>query len=204
MSRTQKHQTARQGGAKRTQTWSLSPLAMCCWFAARGVEGCRRRALLSCVAPEVSLSSLPWPSISKSAANARAHRAVPCRALPVNCSGNKQLWCVLAMFDHDQIAGACVRPSYLRRSAEHLRQTAGAFQVHSQNSIDRQLRLVLTGRGPKFIAEAAAQRLRRARNLFYDHAFADIVYQELLITGARMKTAPWSHCDIESYRLDSA
>ena len=82
--------------------------------------------------------------------------------------------------------------SYLRRSAEHIRASAGFPVSETQTSVDRHLRLALSGTGPRFVGVSAVHGdLRRARNLYYDHAFADMVFQETLTAGARMKTVSW-------------
>ena len=129
------------------------------------------------------------------------------------CSGTKQLRCALALFDHDQIMGGGLRASYLRRSAEHIRASAGFPVSETQTSVDRHLRLVLSGTGPRFVGVSAVHGdLRRARNLYYDHAFADMVFQETLTAGARMKTVSWLDligstqvgCELVAARLTNA
>ena len=106
------------------------------------------------------------------------------------CSGTKQLKVCCALFDHDQIQG-CARGNYLARSSELLRTMVAPALSHTVNEIDREIRLVLTGRGPEYWAQSSLQscNVRRVRNLYYTHEFADLVYQELLLCHAKCKTA---------------
>ena len=106
------------------------------------------------------------------------------------CSGTKQLKVCCALFDHDQIQG-CARGNYLARSAELLRTMVVPALSHTVNEIHREIRLVLTGRGPEYWAQSSLQSssVRRVRNLYYTREFADLVYQELLLCHAKCKTA---------------
>ena len=48
---------------------------------------------------------------------------------------------------------------------------------HTVNEIDREIRLVLTGRGPEYWAQSSLQssNVRRVRNLYYTREFANLV-----------------------------
>ena len=109
------------------------------------------------------------------------------------CSGTKQLKLCCALFDHDQLRGS-IQGSYLRRSSDILRTTVKPSLSCTMNEIDRHIRLVFTGSGPEYWnlkAVADSPDLRRARNLYYTRAFAELVYRELLMCHAKCKAVSW-------------
>ena len=108
------------------------------------------------------------------------------------CSGSKQLRLIQALFDYDQLQSKPGGARYLQRSSALLRSTVSGLDFH-ENAIDKHIRLVLTERGPVFKHRANLDQFRRVKNLYYSHGFADLFYQELLISHAKMKTAACLH-----------
>ena len=104
------------------------------------------------------------------------------------CSGTKQLRIIQALFDNDQVSNRACKPGYLQRSARLLRTCAPGLDPQ-ENSVDKHIRLVLTEKGPVFKHRACLQPVRRVKNLYYSHGFADLLFQELLLNQAKMKTA---------------
>ena len=71
------------------------------------------------------------------------------------CSGTKQLKICCALSDHDQTQG-CAPGNYLARSVELLTMAMVVPALsHTVNEIDREIRLVLTGRGPEYWAQSS-------------------------------------------------
>ena len=110
------------------------------------------------------------------------------------CSGTKQIRVIHALFDEDQLRNLQPRPTYLRRSASLLRASVGE-EDGSVNSLDRNLRLVMTNKGPSYKSlqciSQNASLYRRAKNLYYTHGFADLLFQEMLVSNAKMKQVAW-------------
>ncbi|CAE7796366.1 unnamed protein product [Symbiodinium sp. CCMP2592] len=107
------------------------------------------------------------------------------------CSGTKQLKIVAALFDDDQISGS-PGGKYLERSACILRQSIVPGLSVSQNEIDRYIRLVLTADGPLLCNLSAlgdTMHVRRARNLYYDQGFAELVFREMLMCSGKCQAA---------------
>lgn len=106
------------------------------------------------------------------------------------CSGTKQLRVIQALFDDDQMRGIQPTARYLRRSATILRASLGKGD-ENDNKLDRQIRLVLTEKGPLYkpadLVMADTAPYRRAKNLYYTHGFADLVFQEMLVCHAKAK-----------------
>ena len=112
------------------------------------------------------------------------------KAVQYCASGTKQLRVIQALFDYDQIMGQPKRDRYLARSATLMRRTVVHLDC-SSNRIDRQVRLVLSGQGPKYVRDCVAADSpiwRRALNLYYDSDFANMVYQEILLSHAKLST----------------
>ena len=109
------------------------------------------------------------------------------------CSGTKQLKIVAALFDDDQISG---NPGgkYLERSACILSKNIVPGLSVSQNEIDRYIRLVLTADGPRLCNLSAlgdTMHVRRARNLYYDQGFAELVFREMLMCSGKCQAVSW-------------
>ena len=106
--------------------------------------------------------------------------------------GTKQMRVIQALFDHKQIAGDVSGISFLADAACLIRSSAKIVTL-AQNNVDRHIRLVLTDKGPVYIREfvAAADHFRRVQNLYYDHGFGDLVFQEILLAGGKLFTEPW-------------
>jgi hypothetical protein len=98
------------------------------------------------------------------------------------CSGTKQLRVALALHDSDMLAQRR-RGSYLKRSAELLKKSINPSLSKHNNCIDRSIRLLLDASGPRIVhVEAlAAQQARRVGRLWYTRAFAERIFQELLL-----------------------
>ena len=109
-----------------------------------------------------------------------------------SCSGTKQIRIIQALFDDDQLRNVPPAARYLRRSAAMLRASVSQADA-SINHLDRHLRLVLTEKGPVYKSyEVVADKgspYRRAKNLYYTHGFADLLYQEMMVCNAKVKQA---------------
>lgn len=99
-------------------------------------------------------------------------------------SGTKQLRLVLALHDADQLQRQCGK-NYLQRSAMCLRSSIRPMLSTKQNAIDKKIRLLLDGSGPKVVhadyLKAGLLSARRVGRLWYTHAFAEQVWQEMLL-----------------------
>ena len=108
------------------------------------------------------------------------------------CSGTKQIKVILALHDY-VAANQTAEAEYLRRSAELLRFTVAPPLDCRHANIDRHIRLVLRASGPEYInCEIVGQTpmLRRVRNIYYDHSFADLLLREMILNHGQ---AAW-HC----------
>ena len=121
------------------------------------------------------------------------------------CSGTKQVRVIQALFDDDQLRNIQPSARYLRRSAAVLRTSIGN-EDGSINHLDRRLRLVLTEKGPvyKSLQHVAENETvyRRAKNLYYTHGFADMLFQEMMVSNAKMKQASRLKL-VDMYPLDA-
>ena len=100
------------------------------------------------------------------------------------CSGTKQLRIVLALHDADQLLGKTKQTNYLQRSAVLLRASVKPNLSRSRNSIDRNIRLLLDSKGPRFVHAdylKAGVSARRVGRLWYTRTFGEQVWQELLL-----------------------
>ena len=98
---------------------------------------------------------------------------------------------IAALFDDDQMRGVS-SSTYLQKSAALLRDSIGCAITSQQNDIDRRIRLVLTGEGPVYRSLSSLGttfNVRRARNLYYEQSFADLVLQEMVLCNAKCKAA---------------
>ena len=99
-----------------------------------------------------------------------------------SCSGTKQLRVALAIHDADMLAQQR-KGSYLQRSAQALRNSIRPKLSPHINAIDRSIRLLLDASGPKFVHvdSLVMQQARQVGRLWYTHAFAERIFQEMLL-----------------------
>ena len=131
-----------------------------------------------------------WPDrqgIGRLRNHVRAYHTAAKQYVP---SGTKQLKVILSLHGTDQCHGA-KKGQYLQRSAQVLRCTAQPALSAKVNLIDKNIRLVLTERGPEYwnCATVRAAPLRRVRNLYYSHEFAEMVYEEMLNNSAKASSS---------------
>jgi hypothetical protein len=104
------------------------------------------------------------------------------------CSGTKQIRVISAL--HDYAASRQQRETmYIQRSCDLLRDTVMPELSCTSNHIDKQLRLAFLLDGPRYIhVEAIGNRyhLRRVRNIYYDHAFADKIFSEMVLHSGQV------------------
>ena len=97
---------------------------------------------------------------------------------------------VLALFD--DAASSQTQPArLLQQSASVLQKTVQPEVSNSMNRIDKHIRLVLDCSGPRYVnAECIGSDLcvRRVRNLYYTHSFADMILREAVLNHAQV---PW-------------
>ena len=110
------------------------------------------------------------------------------RAKQFVASGTKQLKLVIALHDQDQ----CERKAggrYLARSAALMSAHLDDSVSSKDMTLDRHIRLVLTSRGPQYWSLATVQtsHLRRVRNLYYTHDFAQMLFKEFLVCDAKAR-----------------
>lgn len=104
------------------------------------------------------------------------------------CSGTKQLKVIMALFDHDRLRRV-TGDNYLARSAELLRTTVRPPLSSNHNEIDRYVRLVFTGEGPKFANLVTVEQnmvVRRVGNAYYTKEFATMLYQEMIVHDSKV------------------
>ena len=103
-------------------------------------------------------------------------------------SGTKQLKVIIALHDCDQCQRRARQPNFLKRSAAILRSTVSPPLSSKDMNIDRHIRLVLTGQGPQYWnAETVFKSsLRRVRNMYYTHEFAQMLFQDILTCDAKV------------------
>ena len=97
---------------------------------------------------------------------------------------------VLALL-HDAPSSQTPPARLLHESARLLRETVQPEVRSSINRIDRHIRLVLDCSGLRYVnAECIGDdlRVRRVRNLYYKHSFADMILREAVLNHAQ---APW-------------
>ncbi|CAE7235509.1 unnamed protein product, partial [Symbiodinium sp. KB8] len=114
------------------------------------------------------------------------------------CSGTKQLRVVLSLHDTDMFA--CVKgTSYLRRSADLIRSQVCEAPSTTANEIDRHVRLILDGSGPRFVAvsEMSHLSLRRVGNILSTHAFAEKLFREILLHASKVASV-WPRLMMEA------
>eukprot|EP00439_Symbiodinium_sp_Y106_P026516 s5032_g3.t1 len=76
----------------------------------------------------------------------------------------------------------------LQESAKLLRETIQPALSSNINSIDKQIRLVFSAAGPSYVPlECIGEMLhvRRVRNLYYTHSFADLIMREMVMGHAQ-------------------
>ncbi|CAE7414269.1 unnamed protein product [Symbiodinium microadriaticum] len=103
-------------------------------------------------------------------------------------SGTKQMKLLISIYDNDRLLGREERPDLLQRSATLIRQTVLPALERSINQIDRYIRLVLTGSGPEYwnLTAVLQAPLRRARNIYYNVDFAQMLFQQTLVQNAKV------------------
>ncbi|CAE7836607.1 unnamed protein product [Symbiodinium sp. CCMP2592] len=103
------------------------------------------------------------------------------------CSGTKQIKVILALYDHaasSQLA-AC---ELLQRSAALMRSTVTPPLNHRINHVDKHIRLVLDAAGPRYVNLLTLRNdmeLRRVRNIYYTHSYADLLLREAVLNHAQ-------------------
>ena len=108
-------------------------------------------------------------------------------------SGTKQIKIVLALYDHAAASQQEVE-SLLRESATILRQTVTPPIAATSNYIDKQIRLVFDRSSPMYVNVSAigeSMYVRRVRNVYYTHAFADLLLQEMIMSHAQDTRLIW-------------
>ena len=116
------------------------------------------------------------------------------------CSGTKQLRVALALHDAEQLRRSRGQ-NYLRRSADCLRSSIRPTLSPSQNAIDKHVRMVLDGNGPKLVHAdylKAGVTARRVGRLWYTHSFAEQVREEMLLQQGK---AGASLCELFTHRV---
>ena len=106
------------------------------------------------------------------------------------CSGTKQIKIILSLHDAD-CARRNMQFSYRQRSAEYIRAQVRPPLSHKRNQVDRHVRLLLTAAGPMYCNETAlgvTVFARRVRNVYYDKTFAEMLYRELVLHHANVKS----------------
>lgn len=105
------------------------------------------------------------------------------------CSGTKQLKMVLSLHDSDMISGHR-KGKYLQRSAALLAAQVSPPLPRTVNQIDRHIRLLLDISGPRFVHIQSLGKDCVAKcqgNIWYTHAFAEKVYQEIMLHHAKVR-----------------
>jgi len=105
------------------------------------------------------------------------------------CSGTKQLKVVIALHDADRFFRRD-STDLLKRSAELLRQTIVPPLSSKVNVIDRDIRLVFTSIGPKYMNACALGDqvcVRRVGNLYYTKEFGEILYRESMLHDSKVR-----------------
>ena len=103
------------------------------------------------------------------------------------CSGTKQVKVILALYDH-AASSQSTRADLLQESAAILRQTVQPPLQSNHNSIDKQIRLIFDATGPKYVNISNignTLQVRRVRNLYYTHSFADLLLREMVLNHAQ-------------------
>lgn len=103
--------------------------------------------------------------------------------------GRKILNMVYAIFDNDRFAER--RPeNLLRRAARLLRDMLTTPSNQLRRSLDRQLVLLLTGKGPCYIERVVVvsrEDVLRVGHFYMDRAFADMILQQALLQHGRVR-----------------
>ena len=105
------------------------------------------------------------------------------------CSGTKQLRMILAFHDEDMLRQGKTHGAYLRRTSALLRKTVSPSLSTTSNKIDKHIRLLLDASGPRFVHQHAVDKqllARRVGNLWMTHAFAEVLFQEILVNHAKV------------------
>ena len=108
------------------------------------------------------------------------------------CSGTKQTKVVLALYDF-AASQQTVQEKYLRESCQILRSTITPALSCSLSHIDKHIRLVLKASGPVYVnldSIGKTENVRRVRNMYYDHTFADLAVQEMIMQHAQESWPP--------------
>jgi hypothetical protein len=106
-------------------------------------------------------------------------------------SGTKQLRMCMSMYEADLVLGT-FPGSYLKRSSDTLRHTVRPGVSSQQLRIDRFLRLILDGTGPRMMHAAAitdATELRRVGNILYTRTFAEALLREIALCRSSVREA---------------
>ena len=99
------------------------------------------------------------------------------------CSGTKQIKAIAALHDHHAgLQESC--KFYLRATARVMSSTIAPALSVTKNHIDKDIRLLYSSSGPKYVNyEALKEEIvaRRVRNVYYDKSFAEALLQEVLM-----------------------
>ena len=103
------------------------------------------------------------------------------------CSGTKQIKVILALYDH---AASSQMPAcdLLQKSASLLRSTVTPPLNHRINHVDKHIRLVLDAAGPRYVNRLTLRsdlEVRRVRNIYYTHSYADLLLREAVLNHAQ-------------------
>ena len=103
-------------------------------------------------------------------------------------SGTKQVKVIMALYD-DAASSQSDCSALLRRSAQIMRRTVVPPLPANVNDMDRRIRLVYDASGPTFMnltAIGSSVHVRRARNVYYTHSFADLLLREMILSHAQV------------------
>ena len=105
------------------------------------------------------------------------------------CSGTRQSKLVISMYSLDSFTGR--HPgNHLQRSSDLLRMSASPRGTATDDSIDRILRVVLTGNGPSMVRKSTLCVLRKVRcvgNILFTRYFADVSLRLMLLNDSRLR-----------------
>ena len=96
----------------------------------------------------------------------------------------------MSMYEADLYMGRTLG-RYLHRTSLLMRQQVGEDIPVSKNMVDRDLRIVLDGNGPRMVSAddtVASEQLRRVGNILYTRSFADAFLREILLSTCSLRS----------------